>query len=167
VWPRTARAWPAASSATSVGPAVAVTVGSMVSQTFELDGFYRGIAIVIGAVTVPLAIVLILIGDGGQVVLGVVFMVIGGGVLFQFGLWAPHRVTLDDSGVLLEAVARRVRIPWNELESVEPTPWDIRRQTLRWRRSRRRSITTLNAFPELHRMLVEIERRAPHAYVSS
>jgi hypothetical protein len=120
VWSRTARAWPAANGATSVGPAVVVTVGSMVSHTVELDGFYRRIAIVIGAITVSLAVVLILIGDGGQVVLGAVFVVIGGGVLFQFGLWAPHRVTLDDSGVLLEASPGGSASPGTSWSQFEP-----------------------------------------------
>lgn len=121
-----------------------------------------------GLVMVPAGVVLLFVGDGGQQqVLAVLFVVVGAWALFMFGFWAPHRVTLDDSGVLLEAVARRVRIPWDDLESVAPAPWDVRRQTLRWRRSRGRTITTLNAFPELHTMLSNIERRAPRAHISS
>jgi hypothetical protein len=148
---------------------MAVSVGSMVSHTFELDGFKRPFAVVLGLIVIPTGVILLQLGgDGRETALAVLFIAAGSWTVFEFGLWAPHRVTLDDSGVMLEAVARRVHIPWDDLESVEPTPWDIRRETLRWRRSRGRAITTLNAFPELHRMLVEIERRrAPHAYVSS
>lgn len=143
------------------------TVSSVTSRTFELDGFQRPFAVVLGLVTVSAGVVLLLVGDGGQQVLAVLFVAVGSWASFTFGFWAPHRVTLDDSGVLLEAVARRVRIPWDDLESVAPAPWDTRRQTLRWRRSPGRAITTLNAFPELHRMLVDIERRAPRAHISS
>jgi hypothetical protein len=76
-------------------------------------------------------------------------------------------VTLDDSGVLLRAVVRRIHIPWDELESVEPPWWDVRHEALKWRRSRGFAVSTLQAFPDLHRMLVEIERRSPQTYVSS
>jgi hypothetical protein len=140
----------------------------VVSHTYELDGFKRPFTVVIGIALVPTSVFLLVVGeDGGSTALALFFISVGCWVIFEFGFWAPHRVTLDDSGISLEAVARRVRIPWEDLESVEPTPWDLRRETLRLRRRRGRAITTLNAFPELHRMLVEVERRAPRAYVSS
>jgi hypothetical protein len=139
------------------------TVGPVAGHIYEVDGFQRGFPVVIGAVGVVAGIVALVIGEAP----GLILLAVGGWSLFEFGFWAPHRVTLDDSGVLLQAAARRIRIPWDELESVEPAPWDIRRQMLRWGRSRGLAVMTLNAFPELHRILVEIERRAPQAVVSS
>jgi len=88
----------------TVGPAIAATVGSVASRTFELDGFKRPFAVVLCLVLAPGGIVLLLIGDGGgQAALAVLFMAAGGFGVFEWGFWAPHRVTLDDSGVLLEA----------------------------------------------------------------
>jgi hypothetical protein len=150
------------------GAGLTASVTLVVSRTFELDGVKRPFTVMIGLVLLPASVFLLVVGeDGGSTAFGLFFIAVACWVIFEFGFWAPHRVTLDDSGISLDAVARRVRIAWDDLESVEPTPWDLRRETLRWRRSRGRAITTLNAFPELHRMLVEIERRAPRAYVSS
>jgi hypothetical protein len=85
----------------------------------------------------------------------------------SIAIWTPHRVTLDDSGVLLKAVVRRIRIPWDDLESVGPPWWDIRHEALKWRRSRGLAVVTLQSFPDLHRMLTEIEQQSPRTYVSS
>jgi hypothetical protein len=76
-------------------------------------------------------------------------------------------VVLDDSGVVLQAVVRRIHISWDELESVGPPSWDARHETLKWRRRRGSPVSTLQAFPDLHRMLVEIERRSPQTDVWS
>jgi hypothetical protein len=139
------------------------TVSPVASHTYEADRFQSGLAVVIGVVGVVAGIVALVIGE----VQGLILLSVGSWLVFAFGFWEPHRVTLDDSGVLLQAVARRVRIPWDELESVAPAPWDIRRQTLRWGRKRGLAVLTPNAFPELHRVLVEIEQRAPYVYISS
>ena len=114
---------------------------------------------VIGVVAGTVALVL------GEIQ-GLILLSFGGLSLF-IGFWLPHRVTLDDSGVLIQATARRVRIPWEELETVGPPLWDIRHERLKWRRSRGLSVLTPQSFPELHRMLIEIEQRAPHVHVSS
>jgi len=119
-------------------------------------------SVAVGIAGVVAGIVALLIGEvQGLLLLGV-------GCLAVFiGIWTPHRVTLDDSGVLLRAVVRRVQIPWDELRSIEPPWWDIRHQMLRWGRRRRLAVLTLQAFPELHRMLVEVARQSPKTCVSS
>jgi hypothetical protein len=78
----------------------------MAGHTYEVDGFHRGYPVVIGAAVVVAGIMALVNGEA----LGVLLLAIGGWTLFEFGFWAPHRVTLDDSGVLLQALARRIRI---------------------------------------------------------
>jgi hypothetical protein len=132
------------------------------SQTYQGGGFELGLSVAIGLAGVVAGIVALVIGE----VQGLFLLGVGCLVMFT-GIWAPHRVTLDDSGVVLRAVVRQVRIPWDELESVAPPWWDVRHQALRWGRSRGLAVVSTQSFPELHRLLVEIERRAPRAYVSS
>jgi hypothetical protein len=74
---------------------------------------------------------------------------------------------LDQEGVLLEAIARQVRISWDDLASVGPPRWTIQRGCHRWSRRNGEGVTTARAFPDVHRMLSEVERRAPHASVRS
>lgn len=132
------------------------------SHLYQGEGFRLVLSAVVGVAGVTAGIVALVIGEVQGLLL------LSGGCLASFiGVWTPHRVVLDESGVLLEAVARRIRIPWDELESVEPPWWDIRHEALRWRRSRGFAVWTLQAFPDLHRMLVEIERRSPRAHVAS
>jgi hypothetical protein len=120
------------------------------------------VSVVLGMAGVVAGTVALLLGEVQGLLL------LGGGLLaVRFGVWTPHRVTLDDSGVLLQAVVRRARIPWDELRSVAPPWWDLRHQSLKWGRHRRLAVVTLQAFPELHRMLVEVEQRSPKTYVSS
>jgi hypothetical protein len=132
------------------------------SHIYQGEGFQLVLSAVVGVAGVVAGIVALVIGEvQGLLLLG------GGCVAVFIGIWTPHRVVLDDSGVLLRAVVRRIRIPWDELESVEPPWWDVRHEALTWRRSRGLAVSTLQAFPDLHRMLVEIERRSPRPRVSS
>ena len=131
-------------------------------QTYQGEGFQLVLSAVAGVAGVVAGIVALAIGEiQGLILLG------GGCVAVVIGIWTPHRVTLDDSGVLLTAVVRRIRIPWDELESVEPPWWDVRHEALKWRRSRGFAVSTLQAFPDLHKLLVEIERRSPRTHVAS
>lgn len=131
-------------------------------QTYQGRGFELGLSVVIGLAGAVAGIVALVAGEVQGLLL------LGGGCLAMFtGIWTPHRVTLDDSGVVLRAVVRQVRIPWDELESVAPPWWDFRHQALRWGRSRGLAVVSTQSFPELHRLLVEIEQRAPRTYVSS
>ncbi|HEY8524602.1 MAG TPA: hypothetical protein VIL48_06550 [Acidimicrobiales bacterium] len=101
-------------------------------------------------------------------VLATVSLLVVGGVWGVFwAYWTPHRVIVVDTGVVLQASAREVCIPWDDLESVGTPWWDTKHQSLRWRRRRGRPVTTLQAFPELHRPLVEIEERSPGTSVWS
>jgi hypothetical protein len=120
------------------------------------------VAVVVGLAGVVAGIVALLLGEvQGLVLLGAGLLAVG------FGIWTPHRITLDDSGVLLRAVVRRPHIPWDELRSVAPPWWDLRHQSLKWGRQRRLAVVTLQAFPDLHRLLTEVEQRSPKTYVSS
>jgi hypothetical protein len=131
-------------------------------HVYQGDGFQLVLSAVIGVAGVVAGIVALATGEVQGLLL------LGGGCMAVFiGIWTPHRVVLDDSGVLLQAVVRRVRIPWDALESVERPWWDVRHQSLKWRRSRGLAVVTLQAFPDLHRMLVEIERRSPRTHVTS
>lgn len=155
----------------SRGNGLAGRFGPVEEQTFVLDGRRRAVPIALGLLAMPLAILVLLAGGAegrtAMVAVGLLFLLICGLSLFQFGIWMPHRVTMDRSGLLFEAVARQVRFPWEDLEAVEPAPWNLRAfPTLRWRRSGGRQVTTLSAFPELQRMLIEVERRAPRVTVS-
>lgn len=132
------------------------------SYTYQCESFQLVVSVVIGVAGVVAGIVALRIGE----IQGLLLLT-GGCLAVFIGIWIPHRVTLNDSGVILQAVVRRVRIPWDELKSVAPPWWDIRHQALRWGRSRGLAVLTLQAFPDLHRMLVEIERRSPPTYVSS
>jgi hypothetical protein len=132
------------------------------THTYQGEGFQLVLSAVVGVAGVVAGMVALVVGEvPGLLLLG------GGCVATCIGIWTPHRVVLDDSGVLLQAVVRRIRIPWDELESVEPPWWDVRHEALTWRRSRGLAVSTLQAFPDLHRMLVEIERRSPRTRVSS
>jgi hypothetical protein len=132
------------------------------SQTYQGERFQLVVSVVIGVAGVVAGIVALMIGEVQGLLL------LSGGCLAVFiGIWTPHRVTLDNSGVLLQAAVRRIRVPWDELESVEPPWWDIRHAALRWGRTRGLAVSILQAFPDLHRMLLEIELRSPRTYVSS
>jgi hypothetical protein len=133
-----------------------------VAVTYEAELFVHGGFVMSGVAGVVVGIVALVLGE----IQGLIFLFSGGLVGF-IGFWMPHRVTLDDSGVLLQAVVRRARIPWEQLKTVEPPLWDLRRDLVKWRRSRGLPVLMPRTFPDLHRMLVEIERRAPHVYVSS
>jgi hypothetical protein len=132
------------------------------THTYQGERFQLVVSVAIGVTSVAAGIVALVIGEvQGLLLLG------GGCVAVLIGIWTPHRVTLDESGVVLQAGVRRIRVPWDELESVEPSWWDIRHVGLRWGRNRGLAVLTLQAFPELHTMLVEIERRSPRTYVAS
>jgi hypothetical protein len=123
-----------------------------------------GVAFVVaGVVTLVVGLA---VGEVPAQLWGVLLVGIGGVGVF-IGVWTPHRVELDDSGVVLHAVVRRIRISWDELESVGSPWWDVSHGSLTWKRRRGLGVTTLQAFPDLHRMLVEIERRSPRTHVWS
>lgn len=69
----------------------------MASHTYEVDVFHRGLPVVLGTAVGVASVAVLATGEPG----GWLLLVLGGWAAFQFGLWAPHRVTLDDSGVLL------------------------------------------------------------------
>jgi hypothetical protein len=123
-----------------------------------------GVAFVVaGVVTLVVGLA---VGEVPAQLGGSLLIAIGCGSVF-IGVWTPHRVALDDSGVVLQAVVRRIRIPWDELESVGSPWWDVSHGSLTWTRRGGLGVSTLQAFPDLHRMLVEIERRSPRTRVWS
>lgn len=134
------------------------------SHTYEAERFQHGVLFVCGVGFVAGSFAPLAFGE----IHGLMFLFFSVGVFFLLGgFWMPYRVTLDASGVLLQALVRRVRIPWDALETVAPPLWDTSHGSLMWRRRSGLAVLTLQTFPDLHRMLVEIERRAPHVHVSS
>lgn len=133
------------------------------STTYEtVSGYPRG-ELLMGAALVAVGLVGTLVTGQAEVLLFVVVGAIG----VVVGLWLPHSVTLDDDGVLFDALARHVRIPWNDLVSVSSVAVVYGPRKLLWRRRRGRGVRTPLAFTLLHRMLTEVEQRAPHVDVSS
>ena len=132
------------------------------SETYQSERFQLVVSAAIGVIGVAAGIVALVLGEVQGLLL------LGGGSLAVFiGIWTPHRVVLDESGVLLHAVVRRIRVPWDELESVEPSWWDVQHVWLRWGRTRGLAVLTLQAFPDLHTMFAEIERRSPRTSLAS
>jgi hypothetical protein len=136
--------------------------GEQASHTYEAERFQQVLLLLSGLAIAVIGIVGLVAGE-----IEALFALFGGIWLLLLGILMAHRVTLDDDGVYIEAIGRRVRIPWDELQSVAPPPWDFQHLRLRWRRRRGLGVTTPQAFPDLHRMLTEIEQRAPHVYVAS
>lgn len=81
-------------------------------------------------------------------------------------VWRPHRVVLTEAGVVVTSRARQVAIPWVELVSVTRIPLG-RHKVLEWRRARGRVVRIDDDFVDVHRLLGEVESRAPHVLVSS
>jgi hypothetical protein len=139
-------------------------------HVYRCEGFRLVLSVVTGVASVVGGVVTLVVGlmveELPAQLWGPLFIGIGCVGVF-FGVWTPHRVVLDDSGALLQAVVRRIHISWDELESIGSPWWDVNHETLRWQRKRGLAVSTLQAFPDLHRMLVEIERRSPLTHVRS
>jgi hypothetical protein len=133
------------------------------STTYETVPGHPRNAFLTGAAFVALG----LVGTVATGRLQVLVAVVLGAVCAFAGLWMPQRVTLDDDGVLFDALARQVHIPWDDLTSVSPVAVGYGSRVLAWRRRRGKGVRTPLGFPLLHRMLSEVERRAPHVHVSS
>jgi hypothetical protein len=133
------------------------------STTYETVPGYPRNTFLTGAALVAVGLVGTLVTGHVEVLLAVVM----GTILVIVGFWRPHRVTLDDDGVLFDALARHVRIPWDDLVSVSPVAVGYGSRVLVWRRRRGKGVWTPLGFPLLHRMLSEVEQRAPHVDVSS
>jgi len=131
-------------------------------HTYEADRGQQFLMLILGTVTAAIGIGALAVGE----IPGLLLLAGAAWVLF-LGLWMPHRVTLDDDGVRIEGIWRQVRIPWDDLRAVASPVWDFQHLRLRWQRRRGLGVSTPQAFPELHRMLVEIEHRAPHVYVEA
>lgn len=132
------------------------------AHTYEADRFQQVVLILPGTV-------LAVIGTVGLVAGGIegLAALAGAAWVLFLGIRLPYRVTLGDDGVRIDAIGRRVRIPWDELRAVAPPAWDLYHNRLRWHRRHGLGVSTPHAFPELHRMLSEVEQRAPHVYVAA
>lgn len=80
-------------------------------------------------------------------------------------LWEPYRIVVGESGMRWVARRRETAMAWSELDAVEVRP-GMGTKSLRWCRNGR-AVTTPGGFVDLHRLLSEIERRAPHVNVRS
>lgn len=83
----------------------------------------------------------------------------------QIFLRWPTRITVCDDGMVFKALTYDRLVPWADVESAR-----VHRGRygggIRWRLAHRPHITTAATFDNLHRLLVEVEHRAPQAKVS-
>jgi hypothetical protein len=80
-------------------------------------------------------------------------------------LWAPYRIVVGATGLRWVARRREMTVLWSELEVVE-VRLGMGTKSLRWWRNGR-VVTTPGGFTNLHRLLSDIEDRAPHVRVFS
>jgi hypothetical protein len=78
----------------------------------------------------------------------------------------PTRITVDDYGIVFNALTYDQLVQWSEVESVRV---HLGRYggAIDWKLAQHPPITTPATFENLHRLLVEVEDRAPQATVSS
>jgi hypothetical protein len=100
------------------------------------------------------------------VIMGALAVVVAGMAAY-IALQEPRRITLDDDGAVFEARTRRVAIRWVELRAVEFAPWNPYGGKIDWQRVDGRVLRTSAAFSDVHHLLTEVERRAPHVVVST
>jgi hypothetical protein len=149
---------------------VGARVLSVAEETYEFDGKRQARAVVFGLTLMLLSVYGLLRATFEQDVS--MYPWAAALVLFVYLflrtlLWTPHRVTLTDSGVVMEARAKLRRIPWTELKSIGPVPWSPYRGALWWRRAHGWPVSTPLNPANHHQMLVDIERRAPSVRISS
>jgi hypothetical protein len=106
-------------------------------------------------------------GDGAAALTtGIVAFVTACQVIHS-GLWQIRSVTIEDTGVVLEARVRRISIAWTDLRSVVLGAGYRIGGRMNWVLAGGRVVKTPAAFSNVHRMLTELERRAPHMQVAS
>lgn len=137
-------------------------------QEFEVDPLVRfgpllGLPIVLVFAFAVLGSGVLANNEVGPIV--ALFIVVALGALGFEALWRPYRVLVRGDGLLLVAAARKVTIDWAELESV--TRSRAFNGTMRWCCTSGLRVTTSDRIMGLHRLLTEIERRAPHVRVLS
>ena len=104
-------------------------------------------------------------GDATSIESRVLAPTVGGAAFLWRLLWQPHAIRLDNDGLTFVAVVRRVTMPWDDLDEVRE-PWlTLGNAALRWYRQDGTRITTSGRFIDVERLLLTVERRAPHAKV--
>ena len=77
----------------------------------------------------------------------------------------PHRVVLTDAGVVLRSAAGDTLIPWQGLAGVVVHTWRYR--SLTWVRADGSRARTMGLPRGFHRLLSEVQHRAPHVRIVS
>ena len=95
-----------------------------------------------------------------EVALGIVTIVSGVGLTVRVGGFVPHRVVIDDEGVVLVARLRTTAVPWGDLVGLSHGRFDFGGDQLRWERRSGRAITTSGRFAGLEEMVGDIAGRA-------
>jgi hypothetical protein len=136
-------------------------------HTYELNDKATGPRVMVALISLA-AVALGLHAGNLRLVLGMAaFGIFAAGLVAHSGLLEPHRTTLYDDGAVFEARRRRVVIPWRELQAVEFGPWNVYGGRIVWEQVDGRVLKTSASFTDVHRMLTEVERRAPHVLVST
>jgi hypothetical protein len=104
-------------------------------------------------------------GDGSEVAVQVVIVLLLMAGIAHGLLVRPQRITLTDEGARFSAPLREEFIAWPDLVSVDFRSGQY--GGMKWQARDRRPLRIHRRFIDVHRLLTEVERRAPHARVAS
>jgi hypothetical protein len=136
-------------------------------QTYELNDKATGPRVLVALISLA-AVALGLYAGNLRLVLGMgAFGLFAAALAAHPGLLEPYQITLYDDGALFEARRRQVVIRWRELQAVQFGPWNVYGGRIVWEQADGRVLKTSASFTDVHRMLAEVERRAPHVLVST
>jgi hypothetical protein len=125
----------------------------------------RPLELVVFGTLVVIMVGVAVAGDTTSTEVRILAPIVGAAAFLWRLLWQPHAIRLDDDGLTFVAVARRVTMPWDDLHEVREPWFTLGHAALRWYRQDGTRITTSGRFVDVERLLLTVERRAPHARV--
>jgi hypothetical protein len=98
------------------------------------------------------------------------FIVAWGSIAVPWLLWfwfvMPWEIQVSDSGLRFVARLQQQEVPWSALCQVRSRVYDVNRQWLRWGWDDG-ALWTSSGFENLHELLSDVARRAPHVQIKS